>query len=232
MKKNERGIEKFLKGEIIVFSKFIKFLFVFAILIALVIPAYGEQTFKLLILGDSLASGYKLSPEKGFVPKLQKELNDDGLDNVEVINEAVAGETTFDGLKKINAILDKKPHAVILELGANDVLQNLDLEQTEKNLQEIITTLKKNQVAVMLIGINIPPTISENKGQKLNEIYKNLAKKNKLILYPNFLEGVVSQRFGSYNFENMIDSVHPNEKGVDLMIKNTYSVIKEFLMDI
>ena len=84
----------------------------------------------------------------------------------------------------------------------------------------------------MLIGINIPPTISENKGQELNKIYKNLAKKNKLVLYPNFLDGVVSQRLGSYNFENMIDSVHPNEKGVDLMIKNTYSVIKEFLMDI
>lgn len=193
----------------------------------------GYETFKLMVFGDSLSSGYRLPTDKGYIPQLQKALKEDGLDNVEVVNASVPGDTTSDGLRRIEKALAQKPHAVIVELGANDLLQKKDLNRTAIDLNKIILAFLDKDIPVMLIGINLPLGIDINDREKLSKIYKDLSKKHNLILYPHFLEGVLTETFGVYNFDYMQDDgAHPNEEGVQIMVKKTYPTIKKFLMSI
>ena len=193
----------------------------------------GYETFRLMIFGDSLSAGYRLPKDKGYVPQLQKMLIENGLDNVEVINASISGDTTADGLERIDQALQQKPHAVIIQLGANDLMQKRDLNQTAADLNKIISTFLDNDIPVMLIGIKFSMGIDINDREKLIKIYKDLAKMHKLTLYPHFLEDVLTETFGVYNFDYMQnDGIHPNEEGVQIMVKKTYPVIKKFLMGI
>lgn len=193
----------------------------------------GYETFRLLIFGDSLSAGYRLEKDKGYIPQLQKALQEDGLDNVEVINASVSGDTTEDALRRIDKVLEQKPHAVVVQLGANDLLQKNDLNRTAINLNKIISTFLDKNIPVMLIGINIPIGIDINDRERMTKTYKDLAKMHNLIFYPHFLEGVLKETFGVYNFDYMQDDgAHPNEEGVQIMVKKTYPTIKKFLMRI
>ena len=192
-----------------------------------------SEAFRLVVFGDSLSAGYHLSEGKGYIPQLQKTLNEDGLDNVKVINAAISGNTTSDGLNRINDVLAKQPHAVILELGANDLLQKQNLQETAQNLDKIISTFLDRDIPVMLIGIKIPLTTNINDREMLSKIYKDLAKKYNLVFYPHFLQDVLKETLGMYNFDYMQDDgVHPNEEGVKIMVQKTYPIVKNFLMNI
>ena len=191
------------------------------------------ETFRLVVFGDSLSAGYRLSEGKGYIPQLQKTLKEDGLDNVEVINASVLGDTTEDGLRRIDKVLEQNPHAVIIQLGANDLLQKNDLNRTAITLNKIISTFLEKNIPVMLIGIKIPMGIDIKDREKMSKIYRDLSKMHNLIFYPHFLEGVLKETFGVYNFDYLQnDGIHPNEEGVQIMVKKTYPTIKKFLMSI
>lgn len=192
-----------------------------------------DTSFRLMVFGDSLSSGYRLKENEGYTAQLQNILIDNGLDNVKVINAAVAGNTTADGLARLDDALAQHPHAVILELGANDLLKDLSIAQAEKNLSTIIETFQANDVPVMLIGIQLPLILDLKGREQLNKVYKDLAKKYNLTLYPHFLDGVLIKRLGIYDLKYMQeDTVHPTAEGVQIMVQKTFPVIKKFLMSL
>lgn len=192
-----------------------------------------DGSFRLVVLGDSLASGYLLPKEESFIARLQTALQAQGLDNIKVISSAIAGSTTQDGVNRLQSVLDEHPHAVLLELGANDLLKGIDSATTRKNLEELITTFQQNDIPVMLIGINIPLLIDVKRRQDAAQMYTDLAKKYKLVLYPNFLQDVLIERFGTYDLKYMqSDSVHPTAEGVNVMVKKITPVIVKFLYEL
>lgn len=192
-----------------------------------------DGSFRLVVLGDSLASGYLLPKEESFIARLQTALQAQGLDNIKVISSAIAGSTTQDGVNRLQNVLDEHPHAVLLELGANDLLKSIDSATTRKNLEELITTFQQNDIPVMLIGINIPLLIDVKRRQDAAQMYTDLAKKYKLVLYPNFLQDVLIERFGTYDLKYMqSDSVHPTAEGVNVMVKKITPVIVKFLYEL
>ncbi len=192
-----------------------------------------DGSFRLAILGDSLASGYQVGANEGYIPVLQQLFINDGLDNVMLINAAKAGDTTADGLARVDEVLAQNPHAVIVELGGNDLLRNLSIDEAQKNLETIIEKFQDNNIPVMLIGIQIPLVLDLKNREALNTIYKKLAKKYDLVLYPHFLDGVLIERFGVYDLKYMqADTVHPTAQGIQIMVQKTYPVIKKFLMNL
>jgi len=191
------------------------------------------ESFRLVVLGDSLSSGYKLPDGSGFVPQLQQALLKDGLDNVEVISAAVAGDTTFDAVDRMDSVLNLKPHAVLLELGANDILEGEDLNQTQQNLETMVSAFLQQDIPVMLIGVQLPSFSDSSNRNALDRIYKNLSKKYDLHLYPHFLDGAIIERFGVYNAKHMqADNVHPNEEGIRIIVSKIYPSVKKFLTSI
>ncbi|MBO9195660.1 arylesterase [Rhizobium sp. 16-449-1b] len=181
------------------------------------------RTINLVGFGDSLMAGYQLPPGDGFPEKLQAALKAKGLD-VTVANAGVSGDTTTGGLSRIDWSVPDGTDGVILELGANDALRGIAPEQSEKNLDQMITRLKERGIAVFLAGMMAPPNMGDDYAARFNPIYEKLAKKHGLTLYPFFLDGVVLD--ASLKLE---DGMHPNSKGVDTIVQKMEPAITQFI---
>ena len=111
-----------------------------------------------------------------------------------------------------------------MELGANDMLRGMDPERTKESLDQIITRLKARNVRVLLAGMLASPSLGREYGEKFNALYPTLAAKHDVPLYPFFLEGVAGDR--SLNLE---DGLHPNRKGVEVMVRSILPAVKRVL---
>ncbi|MCW8916391.1 MAG: arylesterase [Magnetovibrio sp.] len=167
----------------------------------------------ILALGDSLTAGYGLAQSDAFPVQLQAVLQQAG-HNIEVINGGVSGDTSAGGRSRLEWLLANPVDAVIVELGANDGLRGLDPAETRANLDWIVGTLKKHDIPVLLSGMLAPPNLGEDYGKEFNSIYPDLARQWNVALDPFFLEGVAADP----NL-NQADGIHPNAKGVSIIVK-------------
>ncbi|UXN61919.1 arylesterase [Phyllobacterium zundukense] len=163
--------------------------------------------------GDSLMSGFQLPIQDSFTAQLEKALKDKGV-NVTITNAGVAGETTTDGVSRLDWSVPQGTDLVILEFGANDALRGIDPAISEKNLSDILEKLKQRNVQVILAGMLAPPNMGNDYAEKFNAIFPRLAEKYDVPLYPFFLDGVATVK--SLQLE---DGEHPNTEGVAKMVE-------------
>jgi acyl-CoA thioesterase-1 len=180
---------------------------------------------KLAILGDSLTAGYGMKPEQAFPVRLEAALEAVGR-NVTVINHGVSGDTTAGGLERVDWMMGDKPDIVLVELGANDALRGLDAGAAERNLDAILAKLKATGVTVWLAGMLAPRNFGPEYAREFDAIYPRLADKYKVPLYPFFLDGVAQDPA-----LNQADGVHPNAKGVDLIVDRILPFVTKGLDD-
>jgi acyl-CoA thioesterase-1 len=166
---------------------------------------------KLAVLGDSLAAGYGLKPEQAFPALLQAALKAEGR-NVVVVNDGVSGDTSAGGLDRLDWILGDKPDIVLIELGANDALRGVDPATTEHNLAAIIERLRAAGVTVWLAGMMAPRNLGPDYVAAFDGLYKRLADKYQVPLYPFVLDGVAQDPA-----LNQADGLHPNAKGAQVI---------------
>jgi len=171
------------------------------------------QPLRILALGDSLTAGFGLGPGQGFVPQLQKALNEKGI-QAEVLDGGVSGDTTAGGLSRLDWALADKPDLVILELGANDMLRGTDPEETRANLDAMLAKLKAAKARVLLAGMRAAPSLGADYAGAFEAIYRDLAVKYDVPLYSFFLEGVAADPK-----LNQPDGLHPNEAGVAEIVR-------------
>jgi acyl-CoA thioesterase-1 len=183
----------------------------------------NAQTINLVGFGDSLMAGYQLPPGDGFPEKLQAALKAKGMD-VAITNAGVSGDTTTGGLARIDWSVPDGTNGVILELGANDALRGIAPEESEKNLDAMITRLKNRGIAVLLAGMMAPPNMGADYAARFNPIYEKLAQKHQVPLYAFFLDGVVMD--AGLKLE---DGMHPNTKGVDVMVQKMEPAVTNFI---
>ncbi|MBM3646869.1 MAG: arylesterase [Alphaproteobacteria bacterium] len=167
---------------------------------------------KLAVLGDSLAAGYGLRPAQAFPARLEAALKAQGR-NVTVVNHGVSGDTTAGGLERVDWMLGDKPAIVLVELGANDALRAIDPAVTKRNLDAIITKLQQAGVTVWLAGMLAPRNFGPDYARQFDGLYRRLADKHGVVLYPFFLDGVAQEPA-----LNQADGIHPNAKGVDVIV--------------
>ncbi|MDE1996395.1 MAG: arylesterase [Rhizobiaceae bacterium] len=185
--------------------------------------AANARTIQLVGLGDSLMAGYQLPPGNGFPAKLEAALKAKGLD-VAITDAGVSGDTTSGGLSRVDWSVPDGTDGVIVELGANDALRGIPPEDTERNLDAILGRLKDRKIPVLLVGIMAPPNMGPDYAAKFNPIYKRLADKYQVPLYPFFLDGVVL-----HPDLQLEDGMHPNPKGVDVMVEHFQPVAEQFV---
>jgi len=173
--------------------------------------------------GDSLMAGYRLGPGESFADKLQAALKKDGYD-VTVANAGVSGDTTSDGLARLDWSVPDGTDLVILELGANDMLRGVDPALTRKNLEAMIERLKERGIKVLLVGMKAAPNLGPDYQKAFDAIYPDLAARYSLPLYPFFLDGVA----GHPDLQ-LDDGMHPNAKGVDRMVEGALPIVENSL---
>ena len=181
------------------------------------------KTIHLVALGDSLTAGYGLAPRDGFTAQLEAALTAKG-HRVRVHNGGVSGDTSAGGLARLDWAVGREAQAVIVELGANDMLRGLSPKVTEKNLRQIIEKLQARGLEVMLAGMLAAPNLGPSYGQAFNNLYPRLAKQYGLVFYPFFLDGVA----GDPRL-NLGDRIHPNRDGIAVIVENILPTVERLL---
>jgi acyl-CoA thioesterase-1 len=177
---------------------------------------------KLLVFGDSLVAGYGLAAADGFQAQLSRALRADGLEVV-ILDGGVSGDTSADGLARLDWALADAPDAVFLELGANDALRALDPAQTQANLAQILAKLKESRIPVLLTGMEAPPNLGDAYGAQFRAVYTTLAPQATLF-DPFFLQNVAGNPA-----LNQADGMHPNPTGVSLEVARLKPLVERLL---
>ncbi len=189
---------------------------------ALAGPA-AARPLRLVAYGDSLMAGYNLPDADAFPTRLQAALKAQGRD-VEVVNAGVSGDTTGDGLARLDWTLGDGADAVILELGANDMLRGIDPKLTADNLAKMLEALKAKHIKVLLAGMQAPPSMGAEYGHAFAAIYPALAKRYDVPLYPFFLDGVIGDRK-----LHLPDQLHPTGDGVGVIVQRILPDVDKLL---
>jgi acyl-CoA thioesterase-1 len=178
---------------------------------------------KIVAFGDSLTAGYGLPDNDGFVPRLQAALAAKGI-AADIQNAGVSGDTASDGLSRIDWSVPEGTDAVILELGANDMLRGFKPEVTRDALDAILRRLTERHIAVLLCGMRAAPNLGADYGQAFERIYPDLAAKYGVLLYPFFLDGVAADLSLIQH-----DGLHPNAKGVDVIVERILPTVQDLI---
>jgi acyl-CoA thioesterase-1 len=179
----------------------------------------------ILFFGDSLTAGYGLSTEEAFPALVEKSLNKKGKP-VKVVNAGLSGETSAGGLSRIDWVLRQPIDIFILELGANDGLRGLPLDQTRNNLQAIIDKVKVKypKVKIVVTGMMVPPNLGNKYTDEFQKIFPDLAKKNKAALIPFLLKDVAG-----IEKLNLPDGIHPNPEGHKVVAENVEKIVEPLM---
>ena len=186
-------------------------------------PAVPDARPAIVAFGDSLTAGLGVDPAVNYPSMLQRKLDDRGY-RYRVVNAGVSGDTSAQGLNRLDAVRALKPQIVILALGANDGLRGVPVDVTRRNLDEIIRTLKKDGVTVILAGIEIPPNYGPQFTADFRQMYRGLAREHRIPFLPFLLEGV-----GGHAELNQEDGVHPTARGYEIVTENVWKVLEPTL---
>jgi len=188
----------------------------------------AEQKKKvILFFGDSLTAGYGLEQGEGFPEILQQKIDSLGL-SYQVVNAGLSGETSAGGKNRIDWVLKQNVDVFVLELGANDGLRGIPLEETRNNLQQIIDFVREQNpdIEIILAGMQIPPNMGQDYTSEFKAIFPELAKKNEVHLIPFLLKDVA----GNPDL-NQEDGIHPTAEGQEIVADNVWEVLKDVVQN-
>lgn len=177
----------------------------------------------ILGLGDSLMAGYGLSRGSSFPAQLQAALIQRG-SSVRVINAGVSGDTSAGGKARLAWSLAERPDAAIVELGANDGLRGLPVEEMRANLDAILTELAAKGIPTLLVGMRAPPNMGRDYGQAFQQAFVDLARKHDVAFYPFFLDGVAANAA-----LNQDDGIHPTAEGVSEIVERILPAVEALI---
>jgi acyl-CoA thioesterase-1 len=180
----------------------------------------------IVAFGDSLTAGYGAEPGNSYPDFLQKDLDRDGFP-WRVVNAGVSGDTTTDGLNRLNEVLAAKPRIAIVEFGGNDGLRGLPIETTRANLEQIVLALRNAHIKVLLAGMTLPPNYGRAYISSFEQIYVDLGGQYKLARIPFLLQDIVADP----NFRTLIqrDGIHPTGPGNAIVAETVMKYLKALL---
>ena len=181
----------------------------------------------ILVVGDSLSAEYGLARGTGWVALLEKQLAQEKI-NAKVINASVSGETTSGGRSRLAALLQQhQPSQVVIELGGNDALRGLPLQNTQDNLSFMAQSAQKAGAKVLLVGMQVPPNYGTDYAKRFAAMFETVAKTHKTAVVPFFLKGVADGADPTRLFQ--ADRIHPKAEAHPQMLANVWPELKKLL---
>lgn len=196
-------------------------LFVFNLMLFnMAMASEAEKT--VLLWGDSLSAGYGVPAEKRWATLLKHRLEGSGY---ALVNGSISGETTRGGATRLPAALARySPDIMILELGGNDGLRGIKVEEMAANLRSMLRSAKERDTAVLILGMKIPPNYGPQYTREFEGVFRTLSKAFDAPLVPFFLEGVASD----YNLMQA-DGIHPNAAAQPKMLENVWPALEKLI---
>jgi len=184
--------------------------------------ASAAQT--IVVVGDSLSSGYGLTAEQSWVAMLRERLDAEAY-GYDVVNASIAGDTSAGGLARLPRLLkEHSPAVVVIEIGGNDGLRGQPIETLRTNLAKMIELSQQRGARVLLAGIRIPPNYGPAYTKALADVYADLAKQYRIALVDFLLEGVALHPDLMQH-----DGIHPNAAGQKIVLENVWRVLPQVL---
>ena len=183
----------------------------------------SEDTRPVIVaFGDSLTAGVA----GRSYPDILQDLMDQNGFRYRIDNQGVSGDTTTDGLARIDNVMTVHPSLVILEFGGNDGLRGIPVESTRKNLEEMIERLRKANLPIVLLGITLPPNYGPEYVKSFTTMYPELAKKYRL----RFLPFLLIHTYRDFTLMQP-DGIHPNGEGNKIVAKDVFELVRPLLRE-
>jgi acyl-CoA thioesterase-1 len=177
-----------------------------------------------LVVGDSLSAAYGLAEKDGWVNLLRERLGKQS-PPYDVVNASISGDTTRGGLARIDGALTQfKPRIVIIELGANDGLRGLSLDGTRKNLDAMVSAVKKTNAKVLIVGIELPPNYGPVYGDQFAQLFRSVAQARSVPVVPTLMAG-----FGDKRDFFQPDGLHPTASAQPVMLETVWKGLAPLL---
>ena len=183
----------------------------------------AEPEFRIVVLGDSLAAGLGLAEAEAFPAVVETLLRNEGFD-VEVVNAGVSGDTSAGGLSRIDWVLQQPAEILVVELGSNDALRGQPLENTERNLREIVQHGREAGSIVVLLGMDVPVNYGPDYSSAFAELYSHIADEEGAILVPGFVH-----ELGRDPTLLQPDGLHPTAEGQRRLARALHPFLLELL---
>jgi acyl-CoA thioesterase-1 len=183
----------------------------------------ADEPVRVVAFGDSLMAGHGLPAAEAFPARLEDALRKKGI-AAEVANAGVSGDTAAAGLARLDWSVPEGTEAVILALGANDMLRGIDPEATRRSLAEMLRRLAQRGIPVLVAGMRAAPNLGAEYGRRFEAIYPALAAEHGAILYPFLLDGVAAERT-----LNQRDGIHPTAAGIEVMVERMLPKVEELV---
>jgi acyl-CoA thioesterase-1 len=184
--------------------------------------AFAGARKTVVVLGDSIAAGYGVEAGQAYPAVLQEKIAAAGLPFT-VVDAGVSGDTTADGLGRLDWLLQRKIDVLIVELGGNDGLRGIPIPTIQSNLQSIIDHARQKypDVKIVIAGMKMPTNLGPEYVDAFAKVFPDIARKNHAALVPFLLEGVG----GDANL-NQADGIHPTPEGHKIVAENVWKVLK------
>ena len=196
-------------------------LFCLFLLFIISLNTLAAKQITIMLYGDSLMAGYGLNQNENLSSALAAKFSLEET-AVLIINASVSGNTTSNGLARLDWSLGESPNIVILCLGANDMLRGIDPKYIKENLNTMISKINESGSKVIFAGMRSPKSMGGIYQQRFDQMYKEIAEEHDLTFMPFLLEGIALEKKYLQN-----DYKHPNALGIQVMANNLYPYILE-----
>ena len=196
-------------------------LFCLFLLFIISLNTLAAKQITIMLYGDSLMAGYGLNQNENLSSALATKFSLKET-AVLIINASVSGNTTSNGLARLDWSLGESPNIVILCLGANDMLRGIDPKYIKENLNTMISKINESGSKVILAGMRSPKSMGGIYQQRFDQMYREIAEEHDLTFMPFLLEGIALEKKYLQN-----DYKHPNALGIQVMANNLYPYILE-----
>lgn len=177
-----------------------------------------------LVMGDSLSAAYNLAAEQGWVALLDTRLRTEA-PGFRMVNASISGETTAGGASRIDAALaEHQPSLVVIELGANDGLRGLPLEESRANLERMVRASKAAGAEVLVVGMRLPPNYGPDYTERFFAMFGEIAQAEGVAHLPFLLEPIA---FDEAAFQG--DRLHPTAEAQPVLAEHVWSVLGPML---
>lgn len=183
-----------------------------------------NNTGVIVALGDSITAGFEVDPTERYTTFLESYLLGEGFDHYSIVPQGISGNTTADGLARLDRALILKPEVLILELGGNDFLQGVAVDQVRENLKSIIQQSQLQGTEVLLVGIMAPTKFGLKYVWQSRNIYRQLARELSVVFMPHVMRKTILRK-GLMK----TDHIHPTAAGYRVVAHTMWPYLRQLL---
>ena len=178
------------------------------------------ETVTIAALGDSLTQGFGLPQDQGLVPQLQNWLNAEETGAL-IVNAGVSGDTTQGGLARIAWTLTEETDALIVALGANDMLRGIEPSLVRANLKGILEAARDAEIPVLLVGFTATGNFGAEYKKEFDALFPDLADEFDVLFVERFFAPITRTQDQEWLRSDLMqaDGLHPNRDGVSLIVE-------------